>query len=652
MTISQSSSTPVNCTQYTCAVTGSGATDTIALGASVAVPNLHTQKYYNYDAAGNMVGNEGDSSGTLPTLTTTAEQLSYNCVNELTATAAGGPIRFQASYANPIVSAVVNPSQTLTITGSITNGDVLSLTVHDSTRPQAQTFSYTVNTAVDTSTSLIATHFVSANSSALSAIGVTAAASSNVITLTSSSTNPTVFTETTSASATEILTLGSSQPAAGSISPSDAFVANPTLAGGAGSTSNTASVTAVGGGGTAATNNYSITINSATPATLAYDANGNLTNDGTNAYAWDAENRLVKITYPGSGNNSQFTYDPMSRVVQIQETSGGSVTSTKQFVNCGAAMCEQRDGSGSLSNGKQFFGLGQINFSSGTGTDYFYEQNVRGDIIGVTNSSGTEVASIKYDAYGNATLLAGTNPADFGFTGMYIHQPSGLNLATFRAYSPSLGRWISRDPIGENGGLNLYGYVRNNPISGRDPLGLLVQIGYRDAAGPIAGDAAEHMVVILTPDTPQDFQGISPFQYNSSTNTMMATLAGEPSIANSPPWGPFGQLTKHANDNSDKPCNLKNISTVATPDGMSDTDFINAILNAYNSYENNAPYNPYFPNGRDSANSNSFAAGLITSAGGQVPGAPNIAPGRESPMSFPFTPYSDTFRSAPLLSPW
>jgi hypothetical protein len=44
--------------------------------------------------------------------------------------------------------------------------------------------------------------------------------------------------------------------------------------------------------------------------------------------------------------------------------------------------------------------------------------------------------------------------------------------ARFRAYDPVMGRWLSRDPIGEEGGLNLYGYVGNNPINYMDPLGL------------------------------------------------------------------------------------------------------------------------------------------------------------------------------------
>ena len=62
--------------------------------------------------------------------------------------------------------------------------------------------------------------------------------------------------------------------------------------------------------------------------------------------------------------------------------------------------------------------------------------------------------------------------SDFRYTGHYFHEKSGLSLAPFRAYNSNLGRWISRDPIEENGGANLYGYVSNNPISLWDPFGL------------------------------------------------------------------------------------------------------------------------------------------------------------------------------------
>jgi uncharacterized protein RhaS with RHS repeats len=45
-------------------------------------------------------------------------------------------------------------------------------------------------------------------------------------------------------------------------------------------------------------------------------------------------------------------------------------------------------------------------------------------------------------------------------------------LAAYRTYDPYIGRWISRDPIGEQGGINLYAYVGNDPVNGADPSGL------------------------------------------------------------------------------------------------------------------------------------------------------------------------------------
>jgi uncharacterized protein RhaS with RHS repeats len=59
-----------------------------------------------------------------------------------------------------------------------------------------------------------------------------------------------------------------------------------------------------------------------------------------------------------------------------------------------------------------------------------------------------------------------------------------LNLTHYRAYNPELGRWISRDPIGEKAGVNLYQDVQNDPINRVDPLGLLDFRYYGNWGGP------------------------------------------------------------------------------------------------------------------------------------------------------------------------
>lgn len=94
------------------------------------------------------------------------------------------------------------------------------------------------------------------------------------------------------------------------------------------------------------------------------------------------------------------------------------------------------------------------------------------------NSSGSIVARYGYDPYGRAptgqttNLVSGTNLATFQYTGDYYHATSGLALTLYRAYDSNSGRWLSRDPVGERGGVNLFAYVYDNPENHFDPLGL------------------------------------------------------------------------------------------------------------------------------------------------------------------------------------
>src|SRR5277367_4329804 len=103
---------------------------------------------------------------------------------------------------------------------------------------------------------------------------------------------------------------------------------------------------------------------------------------------------------------------------------------------------------------------------------YYYTRDHLGSVREMTDSSGTIVARYSYDPYGRTSLVSGTNLATKQFTGDYYHAASGLNLTMYRAYDPNSGRWLSRDPIAEQGGINLYAYVRENPLNMIDYLGL------------------------------------------------------------------------------------------------------------------------------------------------------------------------------------
>jgi RHS repeat-associated protein len=230
--------------------------------------------------------------------------------------------------------------------------------------------------------------------------------------------------------------------------------------------------------GNARTNQYQLVVtNNGVARTLLYDLNGNLTNTvtatTTNSYEWDAEDRLVRITQLSTNNPqlvSEFSYDGLNRLSRIVEKTNGVAQSTNWFVWIGTERCEERDSSGAMVT-KRFFGQGQINYQP-TALNLFYTTDHLGSVREMTDTASAVRVRYDYDPYGRVTQVAGDLASDFRYTGHYYHAQSGLHLAPFRAYDADSGRWLSRDPIQEEGGLNLYAYVENDPINATDELGL------------------------------------------------------------------------------------------------------------------------------------------------------------------------------------
>jgi RHS repeat-associated protein len=120
----------------------------------------------------------------------------------------------------------------------------------------------------------------------------------------------------------------------------------------------------------------------------------------------------------------------------------------------------------------------QFSYETASGRGYYYTRDHLRSVREVCNSSGTIVSRYNYDPYGRAppgfttNLISGTDLATFQYAGYYRHTNSSLCLTKYRAYDSNTGRWLSRDPAGEDIGLNLYDYVANKSINYRDPLGL------------------------------------------------------------------------------------------------------------------------------------------------------------------------------------
>ena len=202
-----------------------------------------------------------------------------------------------------------------------------------------------------------------------------------------------------------------------------------------------------------------------------YDAIGNLTSDGTRTYSWDAESRLVGIGYPGQpGKASAFTYDGLGRRTAIAETPpGGGAAVTTSYLWCDDALCQARDATNSPVRG--YYIEGEL-VPGAPAQPYYYGVDQLGSVRRAFASTSSAPA-YAYDPYGNPLQV--TAPVtDFGFAGLFNHPASGLNLTLYRAYDPVAGRWLSRDPIGEDidPAGNLYPYVGGNPVRLTDPLGL------------------------------------------------------------------------------------------------------------------------------------------------------------------------------------
>jgi RHS repeat-associated protein len=150
-----------------------------------------------------------------------------------------------------------------------------------------------------------------------------------------------------------------------------------------------------------------------------------------------------------------------------------SVTSDRRYVWCGVELCEERDSTGSTVL-KRFVdqGLRVENGSDPPMGNYFFTRDHLGSIREMTDASGATRAQYAYSPFGLRQHLAGNLEADFGFTGHYFHAQTKLHLAPFRAYDASFARWLSRDPLGEEGGLNLYEYVAVDPVNRVDFLGM------------------------------------------------------------------------------------------------------------------------------------------------------------------------------------
>jgi RHS repeat-associated protein len=187
------------------------------------------------------------------------------------------------------------------------------------------------------------------------------------------------------------------------------------------------------------------------------------------AYEWDAEHRIIAIN---EGNErTEYFYDGLSRRVRIRNLLIDVEVAVRHFVWCGTEICEERTVTGVVV--KRFYEHG-MKVETGTAVGiFFYTHDHLGSIRESTDTAGSVLTRFDYDPYGRRSPLVNTE-IDFGFTGHFHENRPALSMTLYRVYDPSIGRWLSRDPLVNaevSQGSNLYAYVGNNPINLTDPYG-------------------------------------------------------------------------------------------------------------------------------------------------------------------------------------
>ncbi len=226
--------------------------------------------------------------------------------------------------------------------------------------------------------------------------------------------------------------------------------------------------------------NFSQAANPATnrlPSPYAYDASGNMTNDGSNTLVYDADGRSISSS--NGAASGAYVFDGTNlRVKRCLPNCTSPTTSTVYIFSGSKVIAEYDNGAAVASPSREYIysGTQLIATIAGGATTYHHPDHLSARVS--TDSTGNTVRTLGHFPFGELWYETGT-ASKWKFTSYERDSETGLDHTWFRQYSSSLGRWMHPDPAGlaavdpsNPQSWNRYAYALNNPLSNIDPTGL------------------------------------------------------------------------------------------------------------------------------------------------------------------------------------
>lgn len=255
--------------------------------------------------------------------------------------------------------------------------------------------------------------------------------------------------------------------------------------------------------------------------------------------------------------------------------------------------------------------VAQIDNNAGTeDIVYLYTDHLMTNRL-ATDDTQSVVWRWEGEAFGNtpAQELASTS-VNLRFPGQYFDAETNLHYNHNRYYDPTLGRYITSDPIGISGGLNSYSYGLQNSVRHIDPLGLETTMVCRPLHNPIASaiGMVHCSVFVWHWETDDNCNEIKVIDSQYSVAGGQSPL--EPSTN---PNGTYNSDRESFNN----PGGDNQHHDIPPPDGMTQSDFDAAVQNAGDNYNSGVPYDSKW-----GPNSNTASDNIIEGAGGAAPSVP------------------------------